>query len=773
MTYYPSVVTDRADATGTRDAWTALLARLTIGFARGIPADGSPAWSRLPDADPANRITGMEGFCRMSVAWSAWLAEPGNPVTLEHDGRTVDVLDLVVRGLVHGTDPAGPWYWGDIRDRDQRIVEAAELAFTLWTGRDRILPALGTARLRGVLAWLAQVHGRDVYADNWVLFPAIVATVCRGLGEPVDDRLIDEGIDRMLAWYRDDGWYSDGAGHAFDRYTGWAIHWHLLHWAEVDGDRRPDVRDLVVERARTWLRDLPALAADDGAIPFLGRSLGYRFATAGPLGLAAMLGQLPVDPGLARGLIDRSIRYHLAHDAIDATTDWFRVGVWGRRPDVCERYMSAGASAWAVRALVPLSLPASHPFWSAADPGLPGSAARPIEPAVDLVLRGPGYLVGRRPVGGGTWVASGLMDHPDDIPGHDYRPSYGKWLFHSEFPYTDHAADGRPGPDGTVVLEGPRGGIGHRELVDTGGAGADWIWSRYQVAVDGVSHGVSVVSIRVGDAWARAVGLRANGPVRAVTASLPLGVADPAQISRVADAGARTEAATDGTRWVAIRALAGYDRVTPSGPARGGPDRNLVAEHSEQPSVEESAPSAQTRLLAHIDVCRSGGGDPRQDLAAMAAESPDVETLILRPRTGEVCRLSVGPQPPTLVELDGWTVTGPALHVVRIGPDGSWLAGEAIERVQRGDTAILSMDQPGPVEVRRLGDGSLLVGTSTGLTLGAGWAPAGLGGVQVLEADGWADAGALATERAIDPALVRHLSGRTGHEFVWLRLVAR
>ena len=473
-----------------------------------------------------------------------------------------------------------------------------------------------------MLAWLAQVHGRDVYADNWVLFPAIVATVSRGLGESVDDRLIDEGIDRMLAWYRGDGWYSDGEGHAFDRYTGWAIHWHLLHWAEIDGDRRPDVRDLVVERARTWLRDLPALAADDGAIPFLGRSLGYRFATAGPLGLAAMLDELPIDPGLARGIIDRSIRYHLAHDAIDPATDWFRVGVWGRRPGrVRAVHVGRGIGVGGPGAGAALAAAVASLLDDAPIRVCPGARRRPIDPAVDLVLRGPGYLVGRRPVGGGTWVASALMDHPDDIPGHDYRPSYGKWLFHSDFPYTNNAADGRPGPDGTMLLEGPRGGIGHRELVDDGGAGADWIWSRYRIAVDGASHDVSAVSIRVGDAWVRAIGLRPDGPVRAVTASLPLGVADPARRHASRGRGARASRPPPTARaGSAIRALTGYDQVIPSGPARGGADRNLVAEHSEQPSVAESAPSAATRLLAHIDVCRSRDADPLPDLAAIEFE---------------------------------------------------------------------------------------------------------------------------------------------------------
>ena len=261
---YAVLVTD-----GTRSRWVALLAQLSAGFVRAIPAAGSPAWPHLPGADAQNRITGMEGFARMSVAWGAWLGGPGNPTTLQHRDCSIDVLDLVVRGLADGTDPQGPWFWGHIGDRDQRIVEAAELAFALWSGRDRMVPALGRDGIAQVLSWLAEVHGRDVYADNWVLFPAIVATVSRALGWPVDNGLIDEGIDRMLAWDRGDGWYSDGDGHAFDRYTGWAVHWHLLHWADIDGDRRPRVRDRVRDAARTWLTDLPAFAAADGGIPFL------------------------------------------------------------------------------------------------------------------------------------------------------------------------------------------------------------------------------------------------------------------------------------------------------------------------------------------------------------------------------------------------------------------------------------------------------------------------------------------------------------------------
>ena len=705
MTYYRSVLIDGTDATGTREAWAGLLARLTIGFARGIPADGSPAWSRLPDADPDNRIPGMEGFCRMSVAWSAWLAGPGNADALDYGGHSVDVLDLVVRGLADGTDPSGPWYWGDIRDRDQRIVEAAELAFTLWTGRERILPALGPARRRQVLAWMSQVHGRDVYADNWVLFPAIVATVSRGLGEHVDDRHIDEGIDRMLAWYRGDGWYSDGEGHAFDRYTGWAIHWHLLHWADIDGDRRPDVRDLVVERARTWLRDLPALAAKDGRSRSWAAPWATDFATAGPLGLAAVLDELPIDPGMARGIIDRSIRYHLAHDAIDPATDWFRVGVWGRRPDVCERYMSAGASAWAVRALVPLSLPrrirsglrqtrgcraARH------DPSIPRSTSC-------SAARATWSVAGPSVAGRGSRRRSWTIRTTSPVTTTDRPTASGCSTATSRSPTTLPMAD----PD-------PTERCCWRAHVGESAIGSWWMMEAPEPTGSGRAIGspstAPVTPCRRYPSGSAMPGsgpsASAYGPVRAVTASLPLGVADPAVVTRHGDATRAIEAATDGTRWVAIRALTGYDRVLLSGrlaAALTAPGRRALgaAVGRRVGGIGRGAPARAHRRLSVPGAIHTR---PRRHRHRGARR---MRTLIVRPPSGEVCRLSVGAQPPERVELDGWTVTGPALHVVRLGPAGAWLAGESIGQVRHGDATVLSLDGPGPVEVRRLADGSV------------------------------------------------------------------
>ena len=269
------------------------------------------------------------------------------------------------------------------------------------------------------------------------------------------------------------------------------------------------------------------VAAEDGAIPFMGRSLGYQFATAGPLGLAAILDELPIDPGMARGIIDRSIRYHLAHDAIDPATDWFRVGVWGARPDVCERYMSRGRIGVG-RAGAGAALPARGA--SLLDDARPGPARdrgathrarrRPGAPRPGIPRGSP--AAGWRDMGGiGAHGPSGR--HPRArLPTVLWQVAVPHAT--SRIPTTLPMAD--PDPTARMVLEGPVGDRPSgarrcrrcRRRLDLVAVPDRGRWA--------AATAMSAVSIRVGDAWVRAIGLRPDGPVRAVTASLPLGVAD-------------------------------------------------------------------------------------------------------------------------------------------------------------------------------------------------------------------------------------------------------
>jgi hypothetical protein len=707
----PALALDRSRSprTGwTRDHWVRLLATLSGAFADAAETSGSPARPRLAGSD-GGLVPGLEGFARMSVAWGAWLGLASNPTTLGAPEGRVDVERLHAQGLLDGTERGGRWWWGEMEDRDQRIVEAAEIATGLWLGGKRLVPALGSEGLRQVLGWLDGVHGRETYDDNWVLFPAVVATVQRSFGWAVPDAAIDAGVDTMLARYRGDGWYTDGPGAAFDAYTGWAVHWDLLLWARIDGDRRPRVRSLVRRRARTYLRSIVPQFAADGSRPLFGRSLGYRFAAAALFALAALLDLDAIPPGLARRIASGTIAHHLDLGALDPETGWLRRGVGAERPSVCERYVSAGAAAWAAHVFVALGLPADAPFWSSPEEPLPVELGDGVR-----AIRGPGFLIGWRKASGETWLANGLSGHPDDIPGHDYRPYYGKLTYRSHHPFDVRASTGELTADDVVQFRG-RSQLGQRSETDRGGAGPGWTWSAYRVPGPIGSHRAVTVVLPWRTIEVRATWVRPAGPLTLVEGSAPLPVDDAEQVVRRSSEPGRWASSESGGRAVAIRAIVGYDRVVPGG--TGPSDENLVADRVEHPFVEESPASARARIVLSASAAAASDSTYRADLDAIDAKVLAGSVVLVRLGDEESCLLQLGPRTAGEVVVAGRRVTGPGVRVVRARMDGSAFAGEAISAID----GVVELDPPGPLSVQRLETGIVRATTASGIRLDPSW----------------------------------------------------
>ncbi|HLO34752.1 MAG TPA: DUF2264 domain-containing protein, partial [Candidatus Deferrimicrobium sp.] len=684
----PDAVLDRGRSphTGwTRDHWVNLLGTLTGAFASAASDGGSPARPRLPGSD-GGVVNGLEGFARMSVAWGAWLGLASNGTFVPGREGPIDLLRLVVRGLHDGTDPSGRWRWGEMGDRDQRIVEAADLSTGLWLGRRPLARGLGPEGLHQVLTWLSQVHGLDVFDDNWVLFPVIVAAVARGFGRRVPDSAIDAGLDIMLDRYRGDGWYTDGPGEAFDAYTGWAVHWDMLLWARIDGDRRPRIRTLVEQRARAYLAGIVPQFAADGSRPLFGRSLGYRFAAAAPYALAELLGLGAVPPGLARRVASGTIVRHLEQGALDPATGWFRRGVAGERPEVCERYMSAGASAWAAHVLVALGLPPDAPFWVDREEPLPAEQSDGRR-----ALRGPGFLLGWRRATGETWLVNAKSGHPPDIPGHDYRPYYGKLIYRSHFPFTVRDAAGNPTADGGIVFESP-GAVGHRSTTERGGVGDGWAWSVYRVDAADRHHHATTIVLPWRTLEIRATGLRPDGPTRAIESPATLATDGPTSVVRRSSGQWMWESSATATHAVAIRALGGYDRLVAGRPQEQSPDLDLVADHVERPSVEESRPSSRPRVLASATSAVAARTPATADLESVVVDVLDRWVLEVRLADEETCTLVLARSGPPVIIAGSRRVTGPSIRVVRARQDDAGFAGEAIGEIE----GVVRLDRPGP-----------------------------------------------------------------------------
>lgn len=766
----------------TRDDWVRLLGRLTDGFVRAIPPGGSPAAADLPGAAGADRVPWIEGFARMSVAWAAWLHEPANPSHLAYGGRRHDVGALVARGLAEGTDPSHPAWWGPIGDRDQRIVEAAEIATAMLLGGAPLRAALDRidADAHGrVLDWLALVDGRDVWPDNWALFPMLSALARRGAGRPIDDAAIDDAVDWMSAHHAGDGWYRDGAGHALDLYTGWAIHWHLLWWAmSPDGERRPARRSTIVRRARAWLAGTAPMIAADGSYPRFGRSLGYRFAVAAPFVQGALLGIDPLAPGLARRLASGVVANAVAGGAIDPATDWFCVGVGGERPEVVEPYVTPGAAAWAAHAFVALAMPAAHPFWSAAEASLPADGD------VDgmLAARRAGLVVSWSGATGETRLHNARSGHPSDIADHDYAATYGKLVYRSAFPFDVPVANGASaGEDDAVAAidadRNPEPRLAHRTETDGGSAGPGWILARYELPTTPRPTLVTTAVLILGEGEIRISAVRPDRdtPIRLREGGAPLGFGRGEVIETTSNDRSSTLSIDDGRRVVAIRALAGYDRVACAETAGGR--MNLVHDRAAHAYAEESVPSTRRRIVAAAHVAHSsragtsgaGGGDAREQ-ARSFLDAIDVRTAtagmteIRAP--GLVAAISFARRPPTVIRLGGRTVRGPGLRIVRTATDGSAIGGERLASVD----GVFVLERPGPVSVVRVA-GAIEATIESGIRLDEEW----MGGAFVRlsarrGAGPFVPVATLAEPGRLPHALVRRLARSAGTRLVTVRL---
>src|SRR5262245_33355489 len=155
-----------------REHWETLLARLTYGYARAAGLFGSPARALYPDDRRGlpDATDALESFARIAAAWGAWLHNPANSANLTFQGHVLNVELLLHQALLQGTDPSNPrTYWGDIDHMSQQIVEFADVAVALWLSRERVFDRMSPAERAQVIAWLAQVDGKETYPDNWIL----------------------------------------------------------------------------------------------------------------------------------------------------------------------------------------------------------------------------------------------------------------------------------------------------------------------------------------------------------------------------------------------------------------------------------------------------------------------------------------------------------------------------------------------------------------------------------------------------------------------------
>ena len=341
------------------DDYRALLAYFVEGFltyrVEGWAGADFPGWP----SSYGTAADRLEGFSRSVPVMAAWL-NGGRTWELElQSGARVDIGQLIREGVVAGTDPDSAGYWGPIGHKDPRIVEAADVALSLWLARESVWKQFSTAEKAQVAAWLGGVNGKQTADNNWHLFVVLVNLVLRDLGAPHDLAEAKRRYDRARSFYRGDGWFSDGPDGRFDYYNAWGFHYTLFWIDQVDPSFD---HDFIRTSLDTFAFQLKHMIGPHG-LPIMGRSVCYRLGAAAPVVMAAGAGSIRVTPGEARRALDVTWGFFAGHGAI--RHGMISQGYCGDDPRVLDSYSGPASCLWSLRSLVAaFYLPDSHAFWT-------------------------------------------------------------------------------------------------------------------------------------------------------------------------------------------------------------------------------------------------------------------------------------------------------------------------------------------------------------------------------------------------------------------------
>jgi len=335
----------------------------------------------------------LESFSRPCLWAAHWLqATPTTfPATAPESLSRKTIADWLRQGLLLGTNPSSPEYWGPTHDHHQHTVEMAALVLALEIAREFLWDPFSQKEKDQIARWFASVRGTKLHPNNHLFFGVLTLSFLEkeGFGQKTDAPQIREWLDSLESMALGHGWFRDGSNQTVDYYNAYAFHYYGLWWGRLFGQNDPARTKRWQNFSREFLPDYAHFFAASGEnVPF-GRSLTYRFNAVAPIALAELFECSPLPPGQSRRICSKNLHFFWSHP-IRQSQGLLSLGWTDEFIPLTERYSCGGSPYWAAKGLSALLLPPSAPFWQEPERPLPSEASdftHPISPA-GLVVRG-------------------------------------------------------------------------------------------------------------------------------------------------------------------------------------------------------------------------------------------------------------------------------------------------------------------------------------------------------------------------------------------------
>ncbi|WP_341843053.1 DUF2264 domain-containing protein [Chitinophaga caseinilytica] len=356
---------------GDRAFWVELLRKMAMPVLGNLSAgtlrknwemEYAPQWGNREKTS-----AWLEAFGRLTAGIAPWLALPDDASA---EGKLRSTLRAqMLQSLDHCVDPSSPDYmnWSV---GGQPLVDAAFLVHGFLRAPKALWEPLSAITKARFVKELQQFRRLGGFKNNWTLFAGIVEAFLCHIGEEYRKDRIDEALDKTASWYKGDSQYGDGPSFHFDYYNAFVIQPMYVDILKVMAGKDAAYRkayDLALRRMQRYAVILERQISPEGTYPIVGRSATYRAAVFQPLAQLALTGELPEEltPAQVRCGMTAVMKRQFNHPGTFDRKGWLTLGVIGHQPGVADYYSNSGSMYLAAVALLPLGLPASHPFWAA------------------------------------------------------------------------------------------------------------------------------------------------------------------------------------------------------------------------------------------------------------------------------------------------------------------------------------------------------------------------------------------------------------------------
>ncbi len=300
-----------------------------------------------------------------------------------HGGHGDEELKAAMRhGIICGTDPASPHYWGVCGRYDQRFVEMAPLAFSMLLTPEVVWDPLTDEERDHLCAWMWQINENVIPNNNWRFFRILTNIAMKHLSRPYSRERLEEDLAAIENFYMSHGWYHDGPCGQRDYYVAWAFHYYGLVYACFENDA---YAEKYRERARVFAEDFIYWFSDSGAAVPYGRSLTYRMAQ-GSFWSMCLLADVEVyDYGVVKGMVSRHLSDWLSRP-ITGFGGELSIGYYYPNLMMAEHYNAPGSPYWATKFFAMLALDDDHPIWQTEEKPLPHLTGKKLLREADMLV---------------------------------------------------------------------------------------------------------------------------------------------------------------------------------------------------------------------------------------------------------------------------------------------------------------------------------------------------------------------------------------------------